>query len=792
MADGVKVPLTFRIFKGDQLVRTENLTQDIVKIGKLSSSHLRIDDEQVSRMHAVIEVTGPDEVNIIDLGSTRGTIVNGQRVNKAKLQDGDTIVLGDTKIEIAIGASQEAEDAPTMVSDQPGGTRPAAASPPPPSVSASPSGASPIMASSPRPAPAQAPTITAPAPQAPVYAPPPAAASIPAPFAAAAPPPRAAAPRPAAPAHAAVSGASAFAARAPMNTEGVEDSTGARAVEVAAMFEDQVHDVAHLTNPQSGKISGMTKGIGIGAVLALIITVICFQQALSVAIRDKHAYNKHTDGDPTNPDPALRVPQPGNTFEHEEVPVAVEFGFVVGFALTVALAWSFASRSREEKRPSEFRLGEGDHVEFNIASSMVGNMPAFPLVRSTGTDWTFNFMRNWGGDVTVDGRTETLEQVAASGRATGSSAAPGAYEMQIPLNARIKVDIGENTFLVNSVPPPRRHPVSMLATLDTRFFAYLGASAVGAAGVLMLLWAIPPEESNTFVENPPKLSTSATLENKANEAVEQPEEEEPNKDDGKESGGTGTKTMGPEGKMGKKDYKGVDGRYNIMDRGADKGLGMQKAAERGANSGIVGALARMEGDAFGHITGQLPFSSGFGDRDIQGGLTGDSFGEASGGWGTGVSGEGWGGGGTGRGTIGLGNYGTLGWGKGTGTGFGTGSGSGSGRGHTKRRPAVNLGQAEGVGDLDKEMIRREIRKNKSKFEYCYEKQLLAKPNLEGTVSTQFAILGTGSVRGARANGVDPSVSSCVAQVLGGIQFPKPTGGGVVNVSYPFTFRQAGE
>jgi len=787
MADGVKVPLTFKIYKGDQLVRTEQLTQDIVKIGKLSSSHLRIDDDQVSRMHAVIEVTGPDEVNIIDLGSTRGTIVNGQRVNKAKLQDGDSIVLGDTKIQIAIGAAEEVDDAPTKVSPDPGSRpSPVLAAP---SVSASPSGANPVFASSPRPAPA-------PAAPPPVSAPPP-VPTIPAPFAQAAPPPRPVAPRPAPPP---VSGASAFSAP-PMGgmgmgmagmADGVEDSTGARAVEVAAMFEDQVHDVAHLTNPQSGKISATTIGIGVGAILAFLVTIICFQQAYSIAARDKHAYLKHVDGDPKNPDPALRVPQPANTFEHEEVPVPIELGFVLGFALTVAFAWTFASRAREEKRPSEFRLGEGDHVEFNLASSMVGHMPAFPLVRSTGTDWTFNFMRNWPGDVTVDGRTETLEQVAAAGRASGSSAAPGAYEMQIPLNARIKVDIGENTFLINSVPPPRRHPASLLATLDTRFFGYLGGAALGAAGVLALLWAIPPEESNTFVENPPKLSTQATLENKANEAVEQPEEEDKNKDDGKESGGTGTKTMGPEGKMGKKDYKGPDGRYNIMDRGADKGLGMQKAAERGANSGIVGALARMEGDAFGHITGQLPFSSGFGDRDIQGGLTGDSFGEATGGWGTGVSGEGWGGGGTGRGTIGLGNYGTLGWGKGTGTGFGTGSGSGSGRGHTKRRPAVNLGQAEGVGDLDREMIRREIRKNKSKFEYCYEKQLLAKPNLEGTVGTQFTILGTGSVRAARANGVDPTVSSCVAQVLSGIQFPKPTGGGVVNVSYPFTFRQAGE
>ena len=57
-----KIPLTFRIYKGDNLVRSETLTQPVIKIGKLSSSHLRIDDELVSRMHAVIEVQGPGDV----------------------------------------------------------------------------------------------------------------------------------------------------------------------------------------------------------------------------------------------------------------------------------------------------------------------------------------------------------------------------------------------------------------------------------------------------------------------------------------------------------------------------------------------------------------------------------------------------------------------------------------------------------------------------------------------------------------------------------------------------------
>ena len=103
MPSGVSIPLTFEVYQGDTLVRTETLTQDIIKIGKLSSSHLRIDDESVSRMHAVIEIAGPGEIYIIDLGSTKGTLVNGQKVNKAKLQSGDMVVLGSTKVIVMVG-----------------------------------------------------------------------------------------------------------------------------------------------------------------------------------------------------------------------------------------------------------------------------------------------------------------------------------------------------------------------------------------------------------------------------------------------------------------------------------------------------------------------------------------------------------------------------------------------------------------------------------------------------------------------------------------------------------------
>src|SRR6187455_1196325 len=112
---GAKAPLTFRIFKGDQLIREERLSLSVIKLGKVPSAHLKLDDETVSRMHAIIEVNGPGDVSIIDLGSTKGTFVNGQKVNKAKLQSGDTIVVGDTRIELSIAAGEEKVDEPTKV-----------------------------------------------------------------------------------------------------------------------------------------------------------------------------------------------------------------------------------------------------------------------------------------------------------------------------------------------------------------------------------------------------------------------------------------------------------------------------------------------------------------------------------------------------------------------------------------------------------------------------------------------------------------------------------------------------
>ena len=59
------------------------------------------------------------------------------------------------------------------------------------------------------------------------------------------------------------------------------------------------------------------------------------------------------------------------------------------------------------------------------------------------------------------------------------------------------------------------------------------------------------------------------------------------------------------------------------------------------------------------------------------------------------------------------------------------------------------------------------------------------------VQIAFFITPTGSVGSSVGKGFNSEVASCVASVISAIEFPKPNGGGGVQVNYPFTFRSSG-
>src|SRR6266849_7050250 len=123
------------ILSMDNLVLKEiALTKERTTIGRKPHNDIQIDNLAVSGEHAVI-VTILQDSFLEDLGSTNGTVVNGQPIKKHFLQNSDIIELGKYKLkyvnEAVTGQAKAADFEKTMVL-RPGPVRaatPAPASP---------------------------------------------------------------------------------------------------------------------------------------------------------------------------------------------------------------------------------------------------------------------------------------------------------------------------------------------------------------------------------------------------------------------------------------------------------------------------------------------------------------------------------------------------------------------------------------------------------------------------------------------------------------------------------------
>ena len=75
-----------------------SLTGLIKEIGRTSECDLCLaNDDQVSRVHARLDWDGTGWV-LVDMGSTNGTLVNGENISEKKLVAGDMIEIGDTQL----------------------------------------------------------------------------------------------------------------------------------------------------------------------------------------------------------------------------------------------------------------------------------------------------------------------------------------------------------------------------------------------------------------------------------------------------------------------------------------------------------------------------------------------------------------------------------------------------------------------------------------------------------------------------------------------------------------------
>lgn len=102
--------------------------------------------------------------------------------------------------------------------------------------------------------------------------------------------------------------------------------------------------------------------------------------------------------------------------------------------------------------------------------------------------------------------------------------------------------------------------------------------------------------------------------------------------------------------------------------------------------------------------------------------------------------------------------------------------------------------AQSGGGLEKDVIRAVLRRASPHIHSCYELALQAGP-YGGKVSVAFRIGPDGHVAASEVaeDTLDyPPTNACILHVVDRLEFPRPHGGGSVNVTFPWIFKAAGK
>jgi TonB family protein len=421
-----------------------------------------------------------------------------------------------------------------------------------------------------------------------------------------------------------------------------------------------------------------------------------------------------------------------------------------------------------------FAVGTRAGVDFVVGDAKLPGAK-FDVVRSDGQGFALRFTGKMNGELHRDGGSIDLKQVIETQKAQHDG---DAYSLQLEPNDFAWVDLGEIDLEVCLQPVPKPAFIPLLETIDFTVLNIFLVMFLLAA--LFVITALNRElEGEGYVDElsgnqariakliikPPEIQKNRFLEKLAKQKENQGEMAAKHKDE--------------EGQMGKKDAPKKNSRT------APKGDPNNKDQARMMAQRIFGQGSGGISTIFGHngLGGEL--------KSAMGNMFGSAPGDSRGLGGLGLRGSGSGGGGIGN-SIGIGGIGTKGRGGGVGS-YGVGAGYLGGKKDTV--PEVSASEPMVMGSLDKELIRQVIHRNRNQIRYCYESQLTRFPKLSGKVAVKFVITASGTVTSsqvAQSTVNNSELETCIAGRVQTWVFPKPKGGGVVIVTYPFILKQSGE
>ncbi|MFO0728670.1 MAG: AgmX/PglI C-terminal domain-containing protein [Myxococcota bacterium] len=766
------IPLKVTIFRGSDLVGEQRFDRDIIKIGRLASAHLKLDDLSVSRIHAVIEVSSDgQDLSIIDMGSSDGTFVNGERISKEKLKDGDEVRVGAFRLIVTLDDSMSANSGDIVAT--------AGQPPMPPPASFPPAGEqAPWMGMGLENVPtgmfqAAAVTQTAQAawPQAQAAAP-----QIPAATTgqwATQPLPQVDMQQQYAAAAAAMQGNGngnpAYDAYYAQQVAAVSQAYAAQTPEVQAQWAAQMQAQAQMAQMQMAQAQGQAQGQW--------------------------------------PTPELAYPT--------GVPMPADYGYAQsGFA--VQGAWGSVPNNLasdgvpETERALEVKTIWGNTVldtstftlqryvtmgdEPLLTGAVIKKLvrcdievpskglpvPRYPLAVSqsqSGATYGITLHASMSGHVEkLDGTIIPLQDLVQAGRGIERGELPETWVYQLQPEETVYVNHGMIILQLRYVrqakfiPPPWTESLNY-QWLNT-FILVLFFHLLAVASFLAMPRNSESLDDQLF-KNPNRFAQFRLTPEK--------KKEQENILAKLKAGEVGAKANKAEGKAGKKDHdKKEQGRMAVQGKPNEKELAKNTLEKLFGDKGRAASYLFGTGGLGGELKGAL------------GGVTGAQIGDASGLGGLGTRGAGPGGGGLSMNSVGLGALGTQGRGGGGDGDYGTGIGNLGKK--ADRDINITAGNPVIMGSLDKELIRRVIEAHKAQIRYCYEKELVRTPGLFGKIDMEWTITADGLVREAKPKAStmnNPEVERCIAEKIRTWEFPKPKGGGIVVVRYPFVFKTAG-
>ncbi len=91
---------------GDPPVTLRLASGSVKTVGRAPAADFVVDAPLISRVHCRLTADRSDQLVVEDMGSTNGTIVNGQKIDRLILRTGDRLLIGRMEFTISRSITQ--------------------------------------------------------------------------------------------------------------------------------------------------------------------------------------------------------------------------------------------------------------------------------------------------------------------------------------------------------------------------------------------------------------------------------------------------------------------------------------------------------------------------------------------------------------------------------------------------------------------------------------------------------------------------------------------------------------